>query len=564
MRGSRLFDFFLPAVLSLALLVLAGAGCGENEGPPKLVVVIVLDGFRADYADRFLDVLEEGGLRFLYHGGTVFTNARVDHFFSATSPGHAAIATGCYPARNGIAANKWWDRETGSVTVCGYDSSSSELGAPGVNVRGVSPSQMRGPHVTEEFRAICGPGARIFSVSVKSRAAAMMGGRCADGVFWLSESVGGFTTSSWYAHKLPEWVSGFNHESALSVYRGGQWDLLLPFRGQEKCREDRCGYETDNHSLGVVFPHPITEDTSESDSSHVHTLKHTPLLDEFTGDFVERLICEEGLGTDSTPDLLLVSFSCIDEVGHDFGPFSLEVGDAVYRIDRVLSHLLGFLSERLDLETECLILLTSDHGMTPLPGLARGSGLDAGLVVTGPVGGNVDWPNVATVIDDTLDRSFGQAEWVVSVPYPSVKLNGEAAIAAGIEIVSVAGKARSALLTLPGVESVVTLPELAQGENPGLDVWPALMKWFVPDRCGDLVVSVKPLYTWSSPEYAGKGGTNHGSSYDDDCRIPLVFYGRGTTKSTRDDPASQVDITPSLLNLTGLESTTSYDGESLF
>jgi len=230
----------------------------------------------------------------------------------------------------------------------------------------------------------------------------------------------------------------------------------------------------------------------------------------------------------------------------------------------VLSRLLGSVSDRLDLEHECLIALTADHGMTPLPSLAAASGKEAGLVVTGPVEGREGWPNVKTVIDDALDSTYGPAEWVVSVPYPSVKLDIETMTARGLDPGMVLETARSALAGLRGVESIVTAQELAAGKNPGVDVWPALTRWYVPDRCGELVVSLKPHYAWSSPRYATKGGTNHGSTYDDDSKIPLVFFGNGIPVSIRDEPVSHVHITPSLLKKAGVESSVTYDGTPLF
>jgi arylsulfatase A-like enzyme len=287
-------------------------------------------------------------------------------------------------------------------------------------------------------------------------------------------------------------------------------------------------------------------------------------MDEHTGDFVVSLIEEEGLGDDSVPDLLLLSLSSLDEIGHDFGPFSLEVGDAVWRADRVIARIMEFLSKRLDLQEECIVVLTSDHGMAPIPKITAASGKEAGLVITGPLEGEVDGRDVKTAIEATLDKAFGEADWVLSVPYPSVHLNleefglKEKSVEEGVEA------ARSALLGLPGVKDVITSGELALGRDPGIESWMALQKWYFPDRCGDLVVDLMPYYIWSSPKYARIGGTNHGSRYDYDTRIPLVFYGKGIKTSERKDPASQVDIVPSILELLGIKSNKNFDGRPLF
>ena len=210
-------------------------------------------------------------------------------------------------------------------------------------------------------------------------------------------------------------------------------------------------------------------------------------------------------------------------------------------------------------------MVTSDHGMTPLPGQLMADGCEAGVVVTGPVEEDPDRENVKDRIEAELAGEYGVEEWVLSVPYPSVKLNIEAAERRGIDTEQVIERARSALLGIRGVDRVVTRAELSSEKGSTSDsLWIALRKWFVPDRSGELVVSLRPHTIWSSPSYAARGGTNHGSISDDDSRIPLVFYGSGVSQSVREDPACLADVTPSLLELMNVGTETIFDGKSLF
>ncbi len=550
-------------MLLLSVLLVAVAGCRRDEESPRLVILIVLDGFRADYIDRFLDVLDDGGLRELTSNGTVFSNARVDYFFSATGPGHAAIGTGCYPAQNGIIANYWWDADRNKKIECVHAGKSRLLKSAEGETDGASPSYLRGPQFAEVFKQASGPGTRVFSVSAKARSAVLLGGRAADGVFWFEDGVGGFTSSSFYEDSIPPWVERFNVEHDLTRYCNEYWNLLLPPEGRRLCGPDSCRFEVDDFSLGIVFPHPLACSPDADPSSFHHMLRHTPVLDELTGDFILRLINEEGLGTDDTPDLLLVSFSSIDEIGHDFGPTSLEVGDAIWRVDRQIARLLDALSRFLVVREDCLLIVTSDHGMTPLPELSSASGRDAGRVVTGPVEGQKDLVDVETLIEKALGEVYGENDWVLSVPYPSVHLNMSLFKRKGLPGEDGIELAREALRGLTGVREVVTAGEIAIGHDPGSLVWPALERWYFPKRCGELIMLIEPDYVFSSAVYAMKGGTNHGSFYDEDCHIPLLFYGKNIRRAVREDTASHVDIAPSILSVLGFDDSGIFDGKPL-
>ncbi len=550
-------------LISVLLLLTVGSCSGSRPVSPGLVIVLVVDGFRADYYDRFSDLLGEDGLNAIVRNGTSFENARVGHFFSATAPGHATIATGRYPSSHGIIANYWWDRESGKHVVCGEDAECLLLGA-GESVVGASPKHLRGDHVVPLFRSRFSEKARIFSVAGKDRSAVMFGAAGADGVFWFSGNSGRFVTSTWYAEEMPGWVGRFNLEEDPEALFGDTWDLLLPREIAARAEPDDRSFEADHLSMGITFPHPLLP--MGDDGRYHERFLHSPLVDEHTVSFVLRLIDEEGLGRDSIPDLLLLSLSGLDYVGHLYGPFSLEVADAVWRIDRAVARLRDALAGVLDVEKDVLFVLTSDHGMAPLPEEAVRRGHDAGKVLTGPLPDpDVPVPDVVTLVERTLTASFGDRSWVSSCVYPSVYLDGAAVEESGVPLELVLDTGRKALLDLPGVERVLTRTEIQSVLPADADpVLASVRRWYDPSRAGDLVIHVNPYYILTSASFYRHGGTNHGSVHDYDARIPLVFSGGGVPAGVREDRATHADVLPSLMTLLGIRPGEEIEGRSLF
>lgn len=557
----------LAGLLIMGFVLVACSACGNSPTkPPKLVVLLVIDGFRQEYYERFADVLGEGGLTAIAGNGTSFRNARVGYFFSATSPGHATIATGRFPSSHGIVANYWWDREAGERIVCGRDDGYPLLGPAGESAHGASPAHLRGDHVVPVWRSHFGERARIFVVAGKDRSAVMFGGAGADGVYWFSGEAGGFVTSSWYAERIPDWVGRFNREQNPENSPGDTWDLLMPPEMAARAEKDDRSFEVDYLSMGITFPHTLFPG-SEDDSLSCERLLHTPLVDEYTGDFVLKLIEEESLGMDEFPDLLMVSLSGLDYVGHLYGPYSLEVADAVWRVDRVIARLRRDLSDILDVDRECLFVVTSDHGMAPLPEEAIRRGHDAGRVLTVPLDESGDpVPDAVTLVEQSLTHVFGERDWVSSCSYPSVYLDSTVVTESGIPRELVLETGRKALLELPGVSRVFTGPEILSGiPGSGDRVLDSVRRWYDASRAGDLVIHVKPYYIFASASSYRQGGTNHGSLHPYDADIVLMFGGGEVPAGVvRDDEATQVDVLPSLLHLLGIVKLDRLDGRTLF
>ncbi len=332
----------------LSLLALLRIGSLSPAPRPKLVVVITVDQLRPDYLDRYRTQLT-GGLALLLKQGAVFTDAYQDHAVTETAPGHSTILSGRWPAHTGIVRN----------TVGVQDSAAPLVGLTGP---GASPIRFRGTELFDWLKA-AEPDARALSVSGKDRGAILPIGRAKQQVYWY---VGGyFTTSRYYADSLPEWVRGFNGRRIPFKAAGATWSLLLPARAYPE--PDSEPYE--NAGKDFTFPHRLSTDSALAALGYLAV----PSMDSLTLAFALEGVRTLGLGSRGAVDLLSVSLSTTDYVGHTYGPDSREIHDQVVRLDRTLGLFLQQLFVRYG-SGNVLIVLTADHGVTPFPERSRADG----------------------------------------------------------------------------------------------------------------------------------------------------------------------------------------------
>ncbi|MEX2365228.1 MAG: alkaline phosphatase family protein, partial [Pseudohongiellaceae bacterium] len=270
----------------------------STDQPPRLVLAVVVDQLRYDYLTRFESDLD-AGLKRLLSEGAVFTNAHYEAAPTMTAVGHSTFLTGATPSVSGIAGNGWYDRKEARSVQSITDSSMTPLGGGS----GASPRRMLVSTVGDELK-IAGKGGKVFGVSLKDRGAILPAGHMADGAFWMNNENGHFVSSNWYFPELPAWVSAFNAANPSDQYAGAQWlDLQLP---------------------------------AEAGQDLYRALDATPFSDQLVLDFSLELLRQEQLGTSGQTDLLAVSFSAMDYVGHGTGPDTLRMRDMVLSIDTKL------------------------------------------------------------------------------------------------------------------------------------------------------------------------------------------------------------------------------------
>ena len=346
---------------------------------PRLVLLVVADQFRYDYLERFGDLFGPKGLRRMLMNGASWVDANYDHVPTYTAPGHSTMMTGAYPALTGIIANEWIDRETGRRVTSVSDPQAILFGG-GPGEEAASPRRLMASTLGDEMRMTTLDRSKVIGISVKSRAAILPAGRHANAAYWISLKTGTIVSSDYYFKQLPPWVVRFDQTHPADRYFGATWDRLLPeIEYRKRAGPDAPPWEKVNPSTGDTntFPHVITGGQSGPGEKFYDALDNTPFSNEIVLNFAKEAIKNEQLGQDEDTDVLTVSFSANDHVGHRFGPYSQEVMDVTLRFDQQLGELLDFVDAQVGLKNT-LVVFTADHGVAPIPEHAIEMGLTGG------------------------------------------------------------------------------------------------------------------------------------------------------------------------------------------
>jgi predicted AlkP superfamily pyrophosphatase or phosphodiesterase len=521
-----------PAAIALAALLAASRPVASQRVTqalpqpvtprPTLVVMVTIDQLRPDYLTLFENQFT-GGLARLLRGGAVFLNGFQDHANTETAPGHASTLSGRFPSGTGIVSN--------AAGV--YDPQFPLLGARGDPA---SPYRFRGTTLADWLRS-ASPGARALSVSRKDRGAILPLGRAKQPAFWYASN-GTFTTSRYYADSLPTWVHAFNVRRLPHQWAGKPWDLLLdPAQYSEP---DSVDIESGGRDF--VFPHQIPADPAQSAAS----FGGMPMMDQLTLSFALEGVRQMRLGAGPATDLLAVSLSTTDAVGHRFGPDSREIHDQVVRLDRYLGAFLDTLFSLRD-STRVLLALTSDHGVTPLPGSkSRYPNQGAGHVNLAPA----IVPLFASLRAAGVDTS-GFAFDGEGVLY----LDEAALTRAGLRAEAVARTFAAEVMKVRGVLRVDRVSTLASRDTTTDYVARRWLHQLPQDAGAAAVVTLRPYWYWQGVNFA-----THGSPHDSDARVPIVFYGAGIKPGRNSRRALVVDIAPTLAAILGVPPTERVDG----
>jgi hypothetical protein len=501
---------------------------------PRLVVAIAVDQLRGDYMDRFRPYFGRGGFNLFLQRGAWFAEARHDHATTSTCPGHAVILTGSYGSVNGIIANNWFNVRTGQQEYCAQDPGAALLGVEGA---GRSPRNLHGATVGDLLKIGTGGASRVIAISAKDRSAIMMGGHLADGAYWMVDTL--FTTSTYYRRDLPAWVREFNASRTISSAFGRKWERLLPASAYASVGPDDIPAETDEAGMGRTFPHPIGTGSSIN-RDFVEAFDQSPFSNDALAELAMRAITAERLGRDSAPDLLAISFSANDRVGHAYGPDSHEVMDITLRLDRTLERLFGFLGRTVGL-ANVVIVLTADHGVAPMPEVLQ-------RLRPGVRARRLHPDSVTGAVIRGLDARFGPASdgWIAHHDFPHLYLNQAALAAKRIPVAQAEAVAQAALAALPGIHEVLTATELARQRVEGVAT-PEVHSYH-PERGGHLYYQTEPYLFVDG----GSSGTDHGSRWLYDQQVPVLWYGAAIRAGIHQTPAAVADIAPTLSAILGL------------
>jgi hypothetical protein len=579
---------FLPVVsLSLGLLVVGvtlALVLGQPEPTPalplkpkpevRLVVLVVFDQLRADLIARpdWRDRFGPDGFRRLQDDGAWFTNCHYPYATTSTGPGHAAMLTGAPPADTGIVNNEWYDRGMKGDVYCAGESRFELVPPPPTTEPGEpaatrtfkyagAPTRLLAPTVADVLKQYTGGRGKVFGVSLKDRSAIFPTGQRPDGAFWFD---GRFVTSTYYADAVPKWVAEFNASGKADAYFGKDWVRVRPDLDYDKLAgPDKGEGEGSGVGQGVTFPHPMTggkgkdgkpfADVKAAGAKYYDALACSPFGNELLLEFAKACIDAEHLGADDEPDLLTVSFSSNDLIGHSWGPDSHEVLDCTLRSDAVLAGLLAHLDAKVG-KGRYAVILTADHGICPLPEFAAKhperypDAKDAKRV-----------PGVALLLaaETHLREKFGKPTdatgekakprgWIEAPSPPYIYLNHKLASERKVPVADVADELAKWLKTQDGVAEAFTAARI-NGPRDGTTRYDEPVRLaYHPERSGDVYVVLKPYHLLNSPLSTSKlfTGTTHGTPHAYDTHVPLLVYGPGVRGGPRAESVAPLHAAP--------------------
>ena len=553
----------IPLVALLGLLALLPALRAAAPARPALVVAISIDQFRADYLERFREHFGPGGFNLLLEQGAYFTDCHYRHSNTKTGPGHAVMLTGVHANVHGIIANDWLDRHTFERVSCVGDPDSPIVGLPPPTAaprpQGIddpymprSPKNLLVTTVGDELKLARGGRPKVIGISDKDRGAILMAGKLADAAYF--SEYGRMVSSRYYMKELPAWVQAWNDAGKVDAYFGRKWDRALPEAAYAvQGPDDAPGEDKAGNKFGNTLPKDISGGATAPGPVFYATFENTPFSDEVIAEFAKAAIEHEQLGSRAgITDILCLSFSANDRIGHAFGPDSHEIMDNVVRLDRMLAGLFKYLDGRLGLKN-CTIVLTADHGVSPMPETVQriNPSVPAGRAITSEV-------NAA--VGEALDRAFGpladKSAWFVRddawiLLYPTALAEKKVTAAAAQAVV------RAALRSLPFIEAAYTREQLEAGAVQDELGRRALLS-FNRERNGDVFYQTKPYY------YHKTSGTTHGTPYNYDTHVPLLWYGAGVPAGVRTERVGVDDLAPTLARILGLPAPPRSEGRILF
>jgi predicted AlkP superfamily pyrophosphatase or phosphodiesterase len=519
-----------PLLLCLTFLLVCSiptAFASAYNARPKLVVVIVIDQFRGDYLERYRDQFGEGGFRVFLDRGAYFTDCNYDYANTRTAPGHATLFTGSYTSGHGIVANEWWDPAKKKRVTSVEDDTTKLVGA-GKNGLGASPHNLMSDTLGDELKLATGGKARVFAISLKDRAAVLPAGFSGDAAYWIDPKSGDWITSTYYRPDLPEWVRNFNGSHRAQKFWNREWK------------------DGDGNTLGSTAPRAGKDGTP---AGFYEVIGSTPFANDYQLQFAKELVLYEKLGAGPATDLLVISLSANDILGHQVGPDSPQMRSMALELDRQLAEFFGFLGHQVGM-ANVWMALSADHGIAPLPEFAKTLRLPAA---------NLDTKALREQINSLLSKKYAKkADYLLELDYPLAWLSEDAfaGTPAGKKESDAEADAGEAMKQA-GLAGYFTKSQLARGETPSTEVGRRYAHSYSPEG-GWYVIGIP------SPFHVGiTKGTDHATPFSYDTHVPLAFYGLAFQPGTYRTHAEPVDLAVTLASLLGINAPAGATGRVL-
>jgi predicted AlkP superfamily pyrophosphatase or phosphodiesterase len=538
-------------ILLISVLVkLSGQGAYLPPDKPRLVVGIVVEQLKYDQLEKFRDRFGENGIKRLLNEGTYFKNASFEYMLTQSAPGHATISTGTEPSFHGITSDNWYLPLKNELIFCTKDIAVNPVG--GSFESGLhSPANLQASTFSDELKMATNKKAKAFGVGLKENSAILSAGHAADGAYWFDNTTGTWMSSTYYMNTLPVWVNDFNAMKFADSFLNSTWSLLRPPKDYTDCLADSNSFEEGFNSVNY-FPYDLKKLRSKgviNFPDDYTLLRETPFGNSLTTSFAIRLIEHEDLGKDDITDYISICYSSTDYIGHRFGPSSVEMGDAILRLDEEIKMLLTFLNESIG-KKNVLVYFTSAHGISEIPAVLANNRIPAGYFKQN---------QALQLLRSYLNAVYGEGDWVKGYSERQVFLNRTLIEDARLPLEEVQKKVARFLVQFSGVAAAYPYSAF-EANDFGNGNLKRIINNFNPQRSGDVIVTLYPGWV----EKEGNFVTNHNSPYEYDSHVPLIWYGWTVNRSTSTRQVNMTDIAATLSSLCKIPYPNACTGEPMF
>jgi len=536
--------------LILVFVKLHGQGAYLPPDKPKLVIGIVVEELNYNQLEKFHDKLCENGIKKLINEGTYFKNASYEYLLTQSAPGHATIATGAEPSFHGITSDNWYTPLKNELINCTKDVSVNSVG--GSFESGLhSPVNLLVSTFSDELAIATNKKAKVFGVGLKESSAIFSAGHTANAAYWFDNTTGTWMSSSYYISALPDWVNDFNAMKFSDTYLNSTWNLLRPAKDYADCLPDSNSFEIGFNNINY-FPYDLKKLRSGntfSSKNDYSLLRETPFGNSLTTNFAIRLIQKERLGKDDVTDYLSICYSATDYIGHRFGPSSVEMGDAILRLDDDIKNLLTFINDSIG-KKNVLIYFTAAHGISEIPAVLEKNRIPSGYFQQN---------QALQLLRSYLNAIYGEGEWVKGYSERQIFLNRTLIEDARLSLDDVQKKVARFLVQFTGVEAAYPYSAF-EANDFGNGNLKRIINNFSPQRSGDVIVILNPGWVEKVSDFV----TNHNSPYEYDSHVPLIWYGWTVNRSTVTRQVNITDIAATLSTLCKIPYPNACTGEPMF
>ena len=523
-----LFIVFATAQSTISPKILKVNG-NDAVKRPKLIVGIVVDQMRWDFLYRYSNRYTPNGFKRLLGEGFSCENAMIPYTPTVTAAGHTSIYTGSVPAINGIVGNDWWDKNTQSKMYCSQDNSVATVGSNSVNGK-QSPHNMLVTTIGDELRLATNFRSKVIGIALKDRGSILPAGHSANAAYWYDTQSGNWITSTYYANALPKWVNDFNDKKVVDAYYENGWNTLYPIDSYIQSTADEKDYESKPFgATQTKFPYSL----KQLEGKNYQSIATTPFGNTMTLELAKAAFENEKLGAGSETDMLCVSLSSTDYVGHSFGPNSVETEDTYLRLDKDIAAFLTYLDTKIG-KGQYTLFLSADHGVAHVPGFMKENKLPGGIFSEG---------EVAKDLNAKLKEKFGLDKIVAGIMNYQVHLNHSLIDSANADEKAIVSFIIKTIQSNDAVAQVFELKNLAN-VTLNAQLKDRLSNGYNPTRSGDIQLVLKSGYI----DY-GKTGTSHGVWSPYDSHIPSLFFGWGIKQGHTNRETYMTDIAPTITAL---------------